>query len=83
MPRYNVNIKDHWICFSSIVDDFVTPLMPIEDYEKWRKDEYGRQLINLEQANKMDAEEAYRIIEAIHGEERLAELKSEIAEYFQ
>lgn len=40
MPRYNVEHKGKWACFSSVVDDFITWFMPKTDYEIWRKEEY-------------------------------------------
>jgi hypothetical protein len=49
MPRYNVkNNKGEWACFSSIVDDFITDFMPKDEYEKWRKEEYGKDRKPLE-----------------------------------
>lgn len=42
MPRYNVNIEGNkWACFSSIVDEFVSDILDKEEYEEWRKKEYG------------------------------------------
>ena len=41
MPRYNVEHDGYWACFSSIVDDFVTPFMPLARYEEWRTNQYG------------------------------------------
>lgn len=41
MPRYNVEHKGKWTCFSSISDGFITPFMEKEEYEQWRKEEYG------------------------------------------
>lgn len=43
MPRFNVQrADDKWACFSTIVDAFVTDFLDEEEYEKWRKEEYGR-----------------------------------------
>ena len=35
MPRYNVQYKNKWACFSSIIDDFVTCFLDKYEYEKW------------------------------------------------
>ena len=58
MPRYNVEADDEWACFSTISDGFITPFMPLEEYEKWRDREYGRTKSPLEHANKMSLREA-------------------------
>lgn len=58
MPRYNVEVDGKWACFSSIVDWFVTPFMPLEEYEKWRDEEYGKQKAPIDQSNKMSITEA-------------------------
>lgn len=58
MPRYNVEADGEWACFSSIPDLFITPFMPLEEYEKWRDEEYGRSKSPLEQSNKMSLREA-------------------------
>lgn len=34
MPRYNVEADNEWAVFSSIVDDFITPFMCLEEFEK-------------------------------------------------
>ena len=57
MPKFNVEHNGKWACFSSIVDTFITEFMPLEEYEKWRDLEYGRQKTCLNRANKMDIEE--------------------------
>lgn len=59
MPRYNVNHRGKWACFSSISDNFITPFMNKSDYEKWRKQQYG--IFNsrpAEQSNIMTMKEA-------------------------
>lgn len=59
MPRYNVEHNKKWACFSSISDSFVTEFMEIEEYEDWRKQEYG--LADYEPAenrNKKNIQEA-------------------------
>ena len=61
MPRYNVQHPEtkEWRCFSSIVDDWVSDWMKEEDYEHWRKFEYGeRNFVPVRQANQMTLEEA-------------------------
>lgn len=63
MPRYNVQRPDGmWACFSSICDGFITEFMPKDEYEEWRKKEYG--VANYEPAEKCnmkDYNEAMRI----------------------
>lgn len=58
MPRFNVEHDGMWACFSTIVEDFITPFMPLEKYEQWRDEEYGRSKCPLEIANRMDYDEA-------------------------
>lgn len=58
MPRYNVELDGEWACFSGVVDAFVTPFVPRDDYERWRLDEYGKSCGPLEQANRMTLREA-------------------------
>lgn len=58
MPRYNVELDGEWACFSGVVDAFVTPFVPRDDYERWRRDEYGKSCGQLEQANRMTLREA-------------------------
>ena len=64
MPRYNVyNHKtDKWRCFSTIADNFITEWMDVDSYEKWRKEEYGKNYCLLSVANQMSLEEAEEII---------------------
>lgn len=50
MPRYNVEYKGKWACYTSISDGFITEFMDKDKYEKWRKIEYG--LANYEPAEK-------------------------------
>ena len=63
MPRFNVFHNGMWACFSTIVDDFITQFMPLEEYEKWRDEEYGRSKCPLEIANRMDYAEALDAID--------------------
>lgn len=62
MPRYNVkNANGKWACFSSIIDEFVTPFMPKDEYEKWRIKEYNyteKDYEPAENCNTMTVEEA-------------------------
>ena len=39
--RYNINYNGMWACFSGIIDAFITKFMNKDDYEEWRKIEYG------------------------------------------
>lgn len=57
MPRYNVCYDGKWACYSSIVDDFITPFMALDGYEKWRSKEYGHEKKPLDQ-NSMNINEA-------------------------
>lgn len=51
LGRYNVKYNGKWAAFSTIVDDFITPFMEKEQYEKWRLEEYGRtNYVPVEQA---------------------------------
>jgi hypothetical protein len=59
MPRYNVEYKGKWACFSSIVDAFITNFMDKEAYEQWRRIQYGIADYRLaEKCNMMTMEEA-------------------------
>lgn len=63
MPRYNVNHNNKWACFSTIVDNFVTEFTNKEDYEEWRKIEYGlKDYEPAEQCNMMTMNEAVQYI---------------------
>ncbi len=62
MPRYNVEADGKWACFSTIVDDFITPFMERKDYEEWRQEQYGRDNIPIEQANQMPLARALRAL---------------------
>ena len=42
MPRFNVEHKGKWACFSGIVDEFITEFSSKEKHEEWRILEYGR-----------------------------------------
>lgn len=59
MPRCNVESGGQWACFSTITDGFVTPFMPREEYEAWRKKEYaGNYIVSLDHANHMTLQDA-------------------------
>lgn len=76
MPRYNVEHKGKWACFTSISDGFITPFMELEDFEQWRKEEYGRGRPLIEQANKMSMDEAlFSMIVARSRQDILKELE--------
>lgn len=69
MPRYNVEVKKNiWKCFSTIVDDFVTEEMSEEDYQKWRKEQYGVHCGEIRDSNIMSLEEAFELIELTRGD---------------
>ena len=53
MPRFNVEVDGEWACFSTISENFITPFMPLEEYEKWRSEQYGLHKEPLETANRM------------------------------
>lgn len=59
MPRYNVKYNEKWTCFSSVSDGFITKFMDKFEYEKWRKQQYGKQGYSpLEQCNTMTIKES-------------------------
>jgi hypothetical protein len=64
MPRFNVQHPQtkEWRCFSSIVDDWITDWMSEDEYEKWRREEYGRSCGSVYEANRMTLKEAEDII---------------------
>jgi len=64
MPRYNVEYKNKWACFSSISDGFITKFMPKDEYEAWRKEQYGVQgtLSKAEDCNRKSMSECVDII---------------------
>lgn len=41
MPRYIVRAQDLIACYSTVVEDFITPFMDLDSFEKWRDAEYG------------------------------------------
>lgn len=59
MGHYNVRYEDKWACLSTIVESLITPFMSIEEYEKWRKEEYGRANYKpMQERNTIDIKEA-------------------------
>lgn len=66
MPRFNVQHPQtkEWRCFSTIVDGWITDWMPEDEYEAWRKEEYGRSCGSVyeRKGNRMTLEEAEAII---------------------
>ena len=59
MPRYNVEHKGKWACFSSVSDGFITRFMPKEAYEAWRNLEYGEAVYEpAENCNRMSIHDA-------------------------
>lgn len=78
MPRYNVKVemdnKEYWCCYSSIVDYFVTPLMTKDEYEDWRIREYGRVHYRpAESCNMMSLVDALRHMSLCHSAEEVAD----------
>ena len=71
MPRFNVEADGKWACFSSIPDEFITPFMPREEYEKWREEQYGAENVPIEQANQKTLAEALRSLSNYHSDEEI------------
>ena len=58
MPRWNVQREDgKWACFSTIVDAYITGFSDEEEYENWRKEEYGRSWEPARRCNLMSVDE--------------------------
>lgn len=70
MPRFNVQhpVTKMWRCFSTIVDDWITEWMELEQYEEWRKEQYGINAGSVYDANIMELNEAESRIK-IRGDE--------------
>lgn len=66
MPRFNVPHKNKWACFSSFVDAFVTRFTNKQDYEAWRKVQYGTDYRPVEQCNLMSMRDAVFSIRLHH-----------------
>ena len=71
MPRFNVEADGKWACFSSIVDEFITPFMPREEYEKWREEQYGSANVPIEQANQKTLAQALISLSNMHTDEQI------------
>lgn len=66
MPRYNIEHNGKWAAFSTISDGFITEFMDKEDYERWRRKEYGRNCGPVESDNLMTLQQAARAIVLHH-----------------
>jgi hypothetical protein len=78
MPRFNVELDGKWACFSGISEEFITKFMPIDEYEKWRDEQYGKDKYPLEQSNKMTLKECLYILSLNHGNEDIVENLREV-----
>lgn len=58
MPRFNVEYKGQWACFSSVSDSFITTFGDRASYEKWRIAEYGKNCDPTEKSNSATMEQA-------------------------
>ncbi len=58
MGRYNVEYNGKWAAFSTIGDAFITEFMDKEEYENWRRNEYGRYYVPIEKASIKTMEKA-------------------------
>lgn len=61
MGRCNVEYKGKYAGFSSISDGFITEFMDKDDYEEWRKKEYGLNTISLKFNTKSIEQAAFSI----------------------
>ena len=67
MPRYNVTCgNDKWACYTTAAEGFITSFMPREEYEKWRRLEYGEGACRIEDANVMDFQAAMKKMRLNH-----------------
>lgn len=67
MGRANVKYGDKWACLSSIVESLITPFMSLDDYEKWRKEEYGNAgYAPMKERNTIDIAEAVHTMRMNH-----------------
>lgn len=63
MPRFNVEYKGGWACFSGITDSFITEFMDKAEYEEWRRFEYGEAAYKpAEECNVMTMKDAVHSI---------------------
>lgn len=73
MPRFNVEADGKWACFSSITDEFITPFMPREEYEKWREEQYGAENVPIEQANQKSLMRCLFSLSLNHSDEQICD----------
>lgn len=74
MSRYNVEVDGKWACFSSVVNAFVTPFMEKEEYESWRREEYGRAYFKpAETCNRMTLAECLKAISLTRTDEEICQ----------
>ena len=67
MGRMNVKCGDKWACLSSIVESLITPFMSLENYEAWRKEEYGRAGYQpMKERNTIDIKDAVHTMRLNH-----------------
>ena len=53
MPRFSVEYKGKWACYSTIVDAFITKFSDKAEHEEWRLKEYGTDYEPIENCNIM------------------------------
>jgi len=51
MPRFSVEYKGKWACYSTIVDAFITDFKSKDEHESWRRIEYGTEWEPIENCN--------------------------------
>ena len=68
MARYNVEHNGKWACFSTVVDNYITPFRPLFLHELWRKMQYGIHCGTVHDSNIMSYEEAEETIKWRAGE---------------
>ena len=73
MPRFNVESDGKWACFSSVPDEFITPFMTREEYEKWREEQYGAENIPIEQANQKTLADALFRLSMAHTDTQICD----------
>lgn len=74
MPRYNVEHEGRWAVFSSIVDDFITPFMPKEQFYDWRRTEYRIHHLTSNPFNTQSLHESLVTIGIMHDMDRVIEI---------
>lgn len=55
VPRFNVQRPSDkkWACFSTVIDDYITPFMSENEYQEWRETQYGKYVGPISDANQM------------------------------